>query len=84
VGMDSSLVDDGRSGFLANSPRQWAEAIARLAEDPMLRREMGMAGRKTVERNFSVAGWGETLAAVVDPTPGPLTTNHQPHPTCHT
>jgi len=68
VGMDRSLVVDGKSGFLATDPDQWAEALARLAEDPMLRRRMGTAGRQTVEQEFSVTAWGKTLAEVADPT----------------
>jgi len=66
VGMNRQMVMDGRTGFLAESPRQWADAVARLAADPTLRRRMGTAGRRLVEGRYSVARWGPELAAILE------------------
>jgi glycosyltransferase involved in cell wall biosynthesis len=57
VGIHRRLVIDGETGFLASTPTQWAEAIARLAADPMLRRRLGTAGRILVESQYSVQHW---------------------------
>lgn len=65
VGMNRQMVLDGRTGLLASTPRQWAEAITRLAADPELRRRMGSAGRRLVQQRYSVAGWGPKFAKVV-------------------
>ncbi|MHC4399323.1 MAG: glycosyltransferase family 4 protein [Planctomycetota bacterium] len=65
VGMTSRLVVHGRTGFLAESPLEWAEGVRRLAEDPHLRKEMGDAGRRLVEERFSTTRWGPDLAAVI-------------------
>ena len=65
VGMNRQMVLDGRTGLLASTPRQWAEAIARLAANPALRRRMGSAGRRLVQQRYSVAGWGPKFARVV-------------------
>lgn len=65
VGMNRRMVVDGRTGLLASTPREWAEAIARLAADPQLRRKMGAAGRRLVEQRYSVAGWGPRFAEVI-------------------
>jgi glycosyltransferase involved in cell wall biosynthesis len=54
VGVVGDLVRHGVTGFLAETPAQWAEAIGRLARDPALRRRMGQAGRQRVETDFSV------------------------------
>ena len=66
VGMNRSMVLDGETGFLASTPQEWAEAIARLAADPHLRHRMGEAGRRLVADRFSVGVWSSRLAAAVD------------------
>jgi len=65
VGMHRDMVIDGRTGFLADTPAEWAAAIRRLAGDPSLRRTMGAAGRRLVEERFSVDRWGPRLAALL-------------------
>jgi glycosyltransferase involved in cell wall biosynthesis len=55
IGVQAHLVRHGKTGFLAETPEQWAEAIGQLAHDPELRRLMGRAGRQRVEQEFSVA-----------------------------
>jgi glycosyltransferase involved in cell wall biosynthesis len=55
IGVQAHLVRHGETGFLAETPEQWSEAIGRLARDPELRRQMGLAGRHRLEREFSVA-----------------------------
>ena len=65
VGMNRRMIVHGQTGFLASTPQEWAEAIARLAADPQLRRTMGAAGRRLVEEQYSVAGWGPRFAEVI-------------------
>ncbi len=55
VGVQADLVRHGRTGFLAETPAQWTDAVGRLVHDPALRRRMGTAGRQRVEAEFSVA-----------------------------
>lgn len=65
VGVQAEMVRHGETGFLAETPEQWAEAVGRLAANPALRRQMGQAGRQRVETSFSVAAgaarWLEVL-----------------------
>lgn len=68
VGVNRHLVVHGETGFLATGPAEWASAISRLASDPPLRRKLGDAGRRRVERQFSVARWGPRFAALVAET----------------
>jgi hypothetical protein len=65
VGMNCEMVLHGRTGFLASTPAEWAEAVARLAADPELRQRMGARGRRLVEQQFSVERWGSVFARVV-------------------
>ena len=55
VGVNVEMVRHGETGFLAETPKQWIEAVRRLAEDAELRRRMGRAGRRLVETRYSVA-----------------------------
>jgi glycosyltransferase involved in cell wall biosynthesis len=55
VGVQAELVQHGKTGYLAQTPDQWAEAIARLGCDSELRQRMGQAGRRQVESGFGVA-----------------------------
>lgn len=55
VGVQMEMVRHGETGFLARTPEQWIEAVRQLADDPELRRRMGRAGRRLVERRYSVA-----------------------------
>jgi glycosyltransferase involved in cell wall biosynthesis len=68
VGIQAELVQHRETGFLAETPAQWLEAIGRLARDPQLRRRMGLAGRRRVETAFSVAAgaahWLTVLAGL--------------------
>jgi len=65
VGIHRQMVVEGETGLLASTPRQWSEAIARLAADPTLRRRLGEAGRRLVETHYSVAGWGPRFAEAI-------------------
>jgi len=65
VGMNRRMVVHGRTGLLASTPQQWSEAIVRLAADPALRDRLGRAGRRLVERRYSVSVWGPKFADVV-------------------
>lgn len=54
VGVNSTLVEHGKSGFLASSGDQWLQALSRLVEDPDLRNAMGQQGRITVEQTYAL------------------------------
>jgi glycosyltransferase involved in cell wall biosynthesis len=65
VGMNCEMVQHGRTGFLASTPKEWATAITRLAVDPKLRQRMGEAGRQLVQERFSVRRWRNRFASLV-------------------
>jgi len=69
LGMNRELIEHGESGFLASTPEEWAEAIARLAGDRNLRRAMGSAGRGIVENHYSVDRWSGPFARLIDRLP---------------
>lgn len=57
------LVRDGTSGLLVpeRDPAALCRALARLANDPYLRRRMGIAGRHAVERGYDLDDLNDRL-----------------------
>lgn len=54
VGRNCEIVEDGVNGLLAGSEDEWVSKLGRLLDDPLLRRQLGGAGRKTVEERFAL------------------------------
>jgi len=50
----SSVIRDGENGFLAGTVKEWEEKLEMLVGDVGLRRRIGLAGRETVEREYSL------------------------------
>ncbi len=65
VGVHREMVRHGETGYLVETPEEWAEAVERLAADPVLRARMGAAARRTVEERYSVNAWGSSLACTI-------------------
>lgn len=65
VGVNVDLVEHGTNGFLADSQEAWYTAMMSLANDPVLRREMGLAGRRLVEAAYSLQVAAPRLEAVL-------------------
>ena len=68
VGANVDLVVPGWNGYLAESNDEWRDALARLAGDAVLRRELGANGRAMVaekhDTRVAVNAWLEVLEAV--------------------
>jgi glycosyltransferase involved in cell wall biosynthesis len=54
VGVHPEMVRPGQNGYLAATPREWVEALMRLASDVPLRHRMGRFGRQRLEADYSV------------------------------
>lgn len=55
VGVHPDIIEDGKTGLLADTPHAWADAVQRLVDDPELRVRLGQAGRRRVEQTYHVA-----------------------------
>ncbi len=53
VGMNTEVLEDGVSGFLAETPEEWRDRLRRLALDPALREQMGRAARARVAAEYA-------------------------------
>jgi hypothetical protein len=65
VGVNRQIVEHGVNGFLAQTPREWEEALESLLADPLLRKRMGAAGREKVERLYSIQVTGPRLVSLL-------------------
>jgi glycosyltransferase involved in cell wall biosynthesis len=66
VGMNAEVVEDGVSGFLADSPEEWKEKLARLITDQALRERMGRAARARVQARYSHEVYYPVLKRVLE------------------
>lgn len=65
VGANMQIVQDGRNGFLADTGRQWENALRKLLENAALRDEMGRIGRGRVESEYCVQQVASRLAMLL-------------------
>jgi len=54
VGVNSDIVVDGETGFLASTQHEWKEALLRLIEDAALRRRMGQNAHARAREFYSI------------------------------
>lgn len=54
VGVNTEIIEDGENGFIAGTEDEWVEKLAQMLRSPELRKRLGMAGRATVERKYSM------------------------------
>lgn len=68
VGVQAEMVRPGLTGWLGTSAEEWAQAIRALRDDASMRRQMGSAGRRSVEEDYSLEsgwrGWRRALAGL--------------------
>ncbi|HUR53916.1 MAG TPA: glycosyltransferase, partial [Gemmataceae bacterium] len=65
VGVQSDFVRDGGTGFVATTTEEWVSAIQRLT-DPVLRWQLGGAGRRQVQAEYSVEAGARRWVAALD------------------
>jgi len=66
VGGPAEIIEDGREGYLLppGEARAWAHAVRRIAESPDRGAEMGLAGRRRVQRDFTIEHHVEAMLGV--------------------
>jgi glycosyltransferase involved in cell wall biosynthesis len=54
VGANRDMVENGKNGFWAEDEQTWEERLLEMIRDEGRRRQMGLEGRKVVERQYSL------------------------------
>jgi glycosyltransferase involved in cell wall biosynthesis len=65
VGINTEIINHGKNGFLPTSAQAWVDCLAALLEDAALRRQLGLAGRQTVEARYSMQANGPKLLRIL-------------------
>lgn len=65
VGVNAEIVRPGENGFLADSSREWLAALEKLLLDPVLRHQMGHAGRQWVEQSYCIQKTGPHMVELL-------------------
>lgn len=66
VGVNSTIIQDGENGFIADSDAEWIEKLKMLLHSPELRQKLGAAGRKTVENEYSAITQAPRVAEIFE------------------
>jgi len=64
-GAAPGIIQDGKTGLLANDPAAWRDAVERLRDDG-LRVDLGAAARAFVVNEYSLEAWGPRLADLLE------------------
>ena len=54
IGMNQQIIEHGKNGLLARTPKDWVKCISLLIDNPEKRKLMGYKGRETVNSKYSV------------------------------
>lgn len=65
AGVNREIVEQGKTGFLAEHPEEWETAIDNLIHDSDLRQTMGRLGRSRVIKDFSLEGTYRKIAVEI-------------------
>ena len=65
VGVNRQIVEHGVNGFLASTDEEWTSSLSLLLSSPGLRRQMGTAGRRKVERGYCIQATAPILAGLL-------------------
>lgn len=53
VGVNKTIIEEGKNGFLCQSESEWHEALKMLMTNASLREQMGMEGKRKMEAEYS-------------------------------
>jgi len=67
VGANAEIVVDGKTGYLAHDGESWVKSIAKLANDPNLSHQLGLAGRQRAVENYSLPSVFSRMVEVFAP-----------------
>jgi glycosyltransferase involved in cell wall biosynthesis len=65
VGVNSEIVIDGETGFVARGELEWRDAMTRLITDADLRERMGRAGRIQIEQRYSLKAHAPRFVEII-------------------
>ena len=65
AGVMKDLIEHGVNGFLAETPEEWSECLARLLENAELRCRMGVRARESIAGQCSASEWAPVVGRIL-------------------
>lgn len=65
VGVNGDIIRHEVDGFLPGSEAEWIDVLSRLIEQPQLRRDVGLRGRRRVEDHYSAKSWAPRVGEIL-------------------
>ena len=65
IGMNKEVIVHNINGMLAATESDWIYALSLLIENEELRKQLGEAGRQTVEKKYSIQAWKDKWLELV-------------------
>lgn len=59
VGVNKIIIEQGVNGFLCETDNEWELSLKTLLANEFLRKQMGKAGRKKIEEQYSIQSFGK-------------------------
>jgi glycosyltransferase involved in cell wall biosynthesis len=66
VGVNTKIIQDDENGFLAGTEDEWIDKLTRLLESTASRERLGLAGRATVESEYSALSQAPRVYAILE------------------
>lgn len=66
IGANYRVIEDGKSGLLVKTEQEWLEALSKLIEDPLLRKQLGEQGRIRVESYYSINANKDVYLSIIN------------------
>lgn len=67
VGVNTTIVDNGKNGFLCATQSDWEQALSALINNSDLRKQMGENAQHKIETHFSVAANTQNFLSLFQP-----------------
>jgi glycosyltransferase involved in cell wall biosynthesis len=66
VGVNTEIIQDDENGFIADTKQEWVDKMGRLLRSVELRNQIGLAGRATVEQEYSAIAQAPRVYEVLE------------------
>jgi glycosyltransferase involved in cell wall biosynthesis len=66
VGVNTTIIQQTENGLLAATSDEWYTALKSLLLDKQKRKELGIAGKQTVEKKYSVNALRSSYLSIIN------------------
>jgi glycosyltransferase involved in cell wall biosynthesis len=64
--VNTTIIQHAKNGLLATTSDEWYTALKSLLENKQTRKELGLAGKQTVEKKYSVNALRSSYLSIIN------------------